>query len=117
MDVFFFGGGGVELFSKGRDLREKEGVPRVAEAFQSNVWTGMDFRTDSRPSALAAAGRSRGVHGGGGGGDDEVGTGVVPESNGWSSEEAQAEPRGSTSDGDGEIVASTIERAVVLHWY
>lgn len=37
-------------------------MPRVVEALQSNVWTGMEFCTDSRPSltaAVAAAGSSR----------------------------------------------------------
>lgn len=46
-------------------------MPRIVEALQSNVWTGMEFCTDSRPSLMAAvpvAGSSGGARGGGGGG-------------------------------------------------
>lgn len=82
----------------GGRLREKEGMPRVVEALQSNVWTGMDFCTDSRPSLMAAAvvaGSSRG----GGGGGNMGGTGS---SSGSSEREGKPAAALSASMGDGE---------------
>lgn len=40
---------------QGGESREKEGVPRVVEALQSNLWSDMEFRTQSRPSAPLAS--------------------------------------------------------------
>ncbi|CBJ28531.1 IRC6, uncharacterised protein interacting with AP adaptor complexes [Ectocarpus siliculosus] len=70
----------------GGELREKEGVPRIVEALQSNVWTGMEFLSSNRPSlmaavATAAAGGSRN-DGAAGDGGNVGGTGSVSGSSG-----------------------------------
>ena len=62
---------------EGGETREKEGVPRVVEALQSNVWAEMNFCTGSRPSSRSVGGGGDGGGGGGGiGGIDEGGGGI-----------------------------------------
>ncbi|CAN0365451.1 unnamed protein product [Ectocarpus sp. 12 AP-2014] len=87
----------------GGELREKEGVPRIVEALQSNVWTGMEFLSSNRPSlmaavATAAVGGSRN-DGAAGGGGNVTGTGSVSGSSGG--EDGTAAALSSTAGADG----------------
>eukprot|EP00903_Cladosiphon_okamuranus_P017799 g16382.t1 len=59
---------------RGGAFREKEGLPRIVEALQSNVWTGMEFCTDSRPSLMAAPAVAGGSKSGGDGNIDGSGS-------------------------------------------
>lgn len=52
-------------------------MPRIVEALQSNVWSGIEFCTSSRPSSIAAAGNSYRNTSGGGFGDGGDGIGSV----------------------------------------
>lgn len=79
-------------------------MPRIVEALQSNVWTGMEFSTDNRPSLMAAAAAVPGVSRGGGGRN----AGVVGSVSGSSSagEAGTAELSPSVGDGEQEVVSS-----------
>lgn len=91
------------LLIKGGELREKEGVPRIVEALQSNVWTGMEFSTDNRPSLMAAASAPPGASRHNGGGDVGVGS-VSGFSTGGEGGTAALSP--SVGDGEQEVVSS-----------
>ncbi|CAM9658831.1 unnamed protein product [Scytosiphon promiscuus] len=88
---------------RGGELREKEGVPRIVEALQSNVWTGMEFSTDNRPSLMAAATAAPGTSRGDGAGGGNVGG--VGSASGSSSggEGGTAELSPSIGDGEHEV--------------
>ncbi len=81
-------------------------MPRIVEALQSNVWTGMEFCTSNRPSlmaAAAAAATSSRSGGGGGGGGVADGAGSVSGSSGAEDGTAALSP--SVGDGQQEVVS------------
>lgn len=93
----------------GGELREKEGVPRIVEALQSNVWAGMEFLSSNRPSlmaavATAAVGDSSNDSGAGDGGNIG-GTGSVSGSSGGEDGTAAALSSTVGADGGHEVVS------------
>lgn len=90
-------------------------MPRIVEALQSNVWTGMEFCTDSRPSLMASAAVAGGSKGGGGGGGDGNvgGTGSATGSSERGGEPAATSP--SMGGGEQEVVSfgSTLTASIV----
>ncbi|CAN0058489.1 unnamed protein product, partial [Ectocarpus sp. 8 AP-2014] len=89
----------------GGELREKEGVPRIVEALQSNVWTGMEFLSSNRPSLMAAVATAAvGGSSAAGDGGNVGGTGSVSGSSGG--EDGTAAALSSTAGADGGHEAS-----------